>query len=73
MPILDPAAHTLSKTHKDRQAAPVKLAIILFIVAQGITADGAQSIAHALYLHPSISELILAHNVLADQGTLTKL
>lgn len=46
----------------------MKFAMMSFIVAQGITADGAQSIADALYLHPSITELILAHNVLADQG-----
>lgn len=39
------------------------------VIAQGITADGTQSIADSLYLHPSITELILAHNVLADQGT----
>ena len=50
----------------------MKLVTMSFML-QGITADGAQSIADALYLHPSITELILAHNILADQGRSTKL
>lgn len=50
----------------------MKLALMSFDVAQGISADGAQSIADALHLHPSITELILAHNILADQGRPTK-
>ena len=42
-----------------------------FIIPQGITAAGTQSIADALHLHTSVTELILAHNPLTDQGELT--
>ena len=62
-----------AKHTKIYKLAPMKFAMMSFIVAQGITADGAQSIADALYLHPSVTELILAQNVLADQGTPSKL
>ncbi|KAL3153796.1 RNA-DNA hybrid ribonuclease [Trebouxia sp. C0010 RCD-2024] len=38
--------------------------------SQGITAEGIQSVADALYLHTSVNELILAHNSLGDKGVM---
>lgn len=42
------------------------------IVVQGITAEGAASIADALHMHRSVTELKLAHNALTDIGKLIK-
>ena len=70
---LDGALHSMSlhlQPHANNTGHDTLLA---YCCSQGITAEGIQSVADALYLHTSITELILAHNSLGDEGTLAGL